>query len=245
MGTKLIIKDDTRVVIESSGCKRRLYRAYCDLCKSDRGYQRIHRAEKPFCKVCASKLEHTGKLVSLATRNKQSSVRKLMLSLFPEKHGFLNRPHSDETKLKLSNLQKKHCKKFGNQFITGKSKGKHSKSTITLLSHKNSGKSPKWKGRIFQYKGCTGTFKMRSSYELVYANWMDNQNIQWEYEPQFRLSDGRLFSPDFRLSNGDIIEIKGYWTKKGQEKWDLFCSDYPNLNKKVLMKADLQKLGII
>ena len=85
---------------------------------------------------------------------------------------------------------------------------------------------------------------MRSSYELAYANWLDAKEIQWKYEPRFILSDGRAFSPDFQLSNGDIIEIKGYWTEVGRTKWDLFCVEYPLVNKKVLMKSDLIELGL-
>jgi predicted nuclease of restriction endonuclease-like RecB superfamily len=108
------------------------------------------------------------------------------------------------------------------------------------MSHSNSGKPPRWKGRVFEYNG----LKLRSSYELFYAQYLDSQGIRWEYEPHFRLSDGRLFSPDFRLDDGTIVEIKGYWTLRGREKWDLFCRDFAGLPKRVMMKGDLINLGM-
>jgi hypothetical protein len=155
-------------------------------------------------------------------------------------HPFLGKSHSPSTKEQLSLKQIKYCKQFGGQF-----KGHtHSVETKATLSIKNSGKEPRWKGRVFQYDGPKGTFKMRSSYELFYAKWMDSQDIEWKYEPRYTLSNGMTFSPDFQLSSGDIIEIKGFWTEKGLYKWTLFCSDYPTTNKKVLMRDDLVCLGM-
>jgi len=53
-----------------------------------------------------------------------------------------------------------------------------------------------------------------------------------------------MFSPDFRLGNGVTIEIKGYWAPIGKMKWELFCIDYPDIPKKILMKNDLIQLGM-
>ena len=160
------------------------------------------------------------------------------------KHGRLGKEHSESTKAVLSKKQKEHCEKFGNQFLTGKSKGKHSKESINKMSSSNTGKPPRWAGRIFQYDGPKGSFKMRSSYELFYARWLDANNIEWQYEPKFKLSNGKMFSPDFKLSSGVIIEIKGYWSIKGRDKWLQFCKDYPSLDKKILLKNDLERLGM-
>jgi predicted nuclease of restriction endonuclease-like RecB superfamily len=155
------------------------------------------------------------------------------------------RHHTKKTKQILSEKQKNWCKEHGNQFLTGKSQGKHTKDSLSIMSEKNSGKEPKWRGRVFQYTGCQGSFKLRSSYELAYAKWLDSQGINWKYEPKFRLSNGRTFSPDFLLENGDIIEIKGFWTEKAKQKWEIFNKDYPNINKKVLYGEDLKTLGIL
>jgi hypothetical protein len=150
------------------------------------------------------------------------------------------RAHTEETKCALSKAQRQICKEHGNQFVTGKSKGKHSKESKIKMSQSNTGKPPRWKGRVFEHKG----LKLRSSYELFYAQYLDSQNIGWEYEPKFRLKDGRMFAPDFRLEDGTIVEVKGYWAEKGKEKWELFCSEYVELHKQVMMKNDLIRLGM-
>jgi predicted nuclease of restriction endonuclease-like RecB superfamily len=85
---------------------------------------------------------------------------------------------------------------------------------------------------------------MRSSYELAYANYLDKEGVDWEYEPQYILSNGMGYAPDFRLGDGTIIEIKGFWTEKARAKWDLFCSDNVQLPKQVIMKQDLLNLGL-
>ena len=92
--------------------------------------------------------------------------------------------------------------------------------------------------------------KLRSSYELFYAKWLDENNIKWEYEPRYTLSNGLSFSPDFKLFRQgecgiivEIVEIKGYWTKIASKKWELFEKDFSDLKKSVLMKDDLIKLG--
>lgn len=95
------------------------------------------------------------------------------------------------------------------------------------------------------YNGSNGPIQMKSSWEVKYATWLDSQKIDWKYEPLFQLSNGYAYLPDFQLSTGDIIEIKGYMREDAQVKWDLFCVDYPSVNKSLLRKDDLKKLGII
>ena len=86
---------------------------------------------------------------------------------------------------------------------------------------------------------------MRSGWEVKYAKWLDGQQILWEYEPSFLLSDGRIYLADFRLSDETIVEIKGYFRPDAKIKWDRFCIEYPKLKKQLLMKTELQKLQII
>lgn len=92
----------------------------------------------------------------------------------------------------------------------------------------------------FQYKGIF----MRSGWEVKYAKYLDSQGIKWEYEPEFELSNGKIYIPDFRLDNGVIIEIKGFWRDDALEKWNMFCNEYPELSKEVLMKQELKDLGL-
>ncbi len=51
----------------------------------------------------------------------------------------------------------------------------------------------------------------RSSYEVLYANYLIDNNIEFEYEPQiFILSNKRRYTPDFWLKNENLyVEVKG------------------------------------
>lgn len=97
----------------------------------------------------------------------------------------------------------------------------------------------------FIYKNNNISIQMRSSWEVKYATWLDSNNIQWEYEPKFLLSSGYVYVPDFRLSDGSVVEIKGYFRPDARLKWEMFCKEYPLIDKQLLMKADLQELKVI
>ncbi len=56
------------------------------------------------------------------------------------------------------------------------------------------------------YKGS----RMRSGWEVTFAEKCDEKNIRWEYEPEtFTLSTGKRYTPDFYLPDFDLfIEVK-------------------------------------
>lgn len=87
---------------------------------------------------------------------------------------------------------------------------------------------------------------MRSSYEIAYAKWLDRQKIKWQYEPKAFDLGKSTYTPDFYLlDSSKYIEIKGYLRDKDQKKMNRFRQLYPDLNLVILMKPDLQKLGIL
>lgn len=52
---------------------------------------------------------------------------------------------------------------------------------------------------------------MRSNWEVLVAQYLDKIGEPWEYEPQvIILRNGQRYTPDFKLSNGGFIEVKGY-----------------------------------
>ena len=218
---------------------RTLYNSNCTDCGIDTGLKRfdVLLKAKHLCKSCNGK-GHLGKIVSEETKILMKKNNHLNNGGI---HPFLGKCHSEKSKQVLSEQQSKYCKEYGGQF-KGK---KHSQETKALLSQKNANRPPRWKGRVFQYDGPNGKFKMRSSYELLYATFLDDNSVAWKYEPQFKLNDGRIFSPDFELiESGTIVEVKGYWTPKGLEKWCTFCKDYSNLPKVIIDKHDLIGLGL-
>lgn len=121
---------------------------------------------------------------------------------------------------------------------------KHSEKTKRKISRATCAQNKAYKSS-FEYVGPKGTISMKSSWEVKYAVHLDSINESWVYEPVFELSNGYFFIPDFQLSTGDIIEIKGYMRPDAQIKWDMFCEDYPSVKKSLLRKDDLQKLGLI
>lgn len=239
----------------------------CDGCgsKVTKNLSQVNENGPIFCSpICRNKNyktarpEWTPKTSSYIAKCQQCGAEYIMPGKFlPNKKRFCSKAcvnqyksslprigHTEATRARLAEKQREYCQTHGNQFSIGKSKGKHTKDTINKMSASNIGRPPKWRGRTFIYDGPMGHFKMRSSYELFYANYLDSQGVQWQYEPQFKLSNGKMFAPDFKLDGGCIIEVKGFWAVVGKEKWELFCKDYPDIPKKVLMKEDLELLGM-
>jgi hypothetical protein len=59
---------------------------------------------------------------------------------------------------------------------------------------------------------------LRSTYEYIFAKWLDKQNIKWDIEKTTYKIGKIIYRPDFFIYENDklkkIIEIKGYWRDK-------------------------------
>lgn len=121
---------------------------------------------------------------------------------------------------------------------------KHSDATKAKISVAAASQNKNYLSK-HDYNGKNGLIVMKSSWEVKYAVYLDLIGKSWVYEPLFKLSNGYAYLPDFQLSSGDIIEIKGYMREDAQKKWDMFCADYPTLKKSLLRKDDLKKLSLI
>lgn len=61
---------------------------------------------------------------------------------------------------------------------------------------------------------------LRSTYEYIYARWLNSTNQNWDVETQvYYLEDNTRYRPDFFLYDESdnvrlIVEIKGYWTNR-------------------------------
>jgi len=111
----------------------------------------------------------------------------------------------------------------------------------------NKGKKHHWYGKIIH--GKWGKYKgiyMRSSWEILYAKYLDKQHINWQYEPIAFELDNTTYTPDFYLpEKNKYIEIKGYWRDDSKKKFNKFKEKYPDKDITVLMKTDLEELGIL
>lgn len=76
--------------------------------------------------------------------------------------------------------------------------------------------------------------RLRSSWEYIYAKWLDEKKIIWDNEvTSYKLKDGRKYLPDFFIYNEkrklkQIVEIKGYslWDRGNTE---MLQEEYPKL----------------
>ncbi len=76
-------------------------------------------------------------------------------------------------------------------------------------------------GRVknVEYKGV----KLKGSWELLVAQWLDDNNIKWEHETRafdYTWNGVRKYYPDFYLPDLDLyIEVKGYERERDLAKW--------------------------
>ena len=185
----------------------------------------------------------------------------------------LGKHHSKKTRTLLSKFRSGKCflseeqkhqmslnmKGSANPFF-GK---RHSSITLRKLSriataNARRGSESNFYGKTFYAKSTPYTrrdgrvVKLKSSWELKTAIYLDKNNISWEYEQKsFPLTyryEGKLKSgtyiPDFFLKD-EIWEVKGYWRKDAEIKFKKFKKIYPHLKIKLLQKKELRAMGIL
>ena len=75
-----------------------------------------------------------------------------------------------------------------------------------------------------------GEYEFRSSWEANIARILNSKKIEWEYERKRFELQNLSYLPDFFLSDGTIIEVKGFWDNESIEKCDMFIRTYPKAN---------------
>lgn len=138
-------------------------------------------------------------------------------------NGMFGKKHSKETKEKMSII---HKKLENSHFKLGHIVSQEIKDKISK-SHK--GIKPSW------YRIIYNGIKMRSSWEVKYAQYLDSKNIKWEYEKKTFDLGNTTYTPDFYLpETNEYIEIKGWWRPKSKEKFETFKNRYPEIRIKVI-----------
>lgn len=148
-----------------------------------------------------------------------------------------------KSKEKMSKLKRGINHPLYNKHHTKKTKERMSKSHTGLQAgEKNPMFGKVTHGKWGEYKG----IKMRSSYEIAFAQWLELSGYKWEYESKTFDLGNTTYTPDFYLPEFDCyIEIKGWWRAKGKTKFDLFIMRHTGINIKVLMQKELQELGVL
>ena len=112
------------------------------------------------------------------------------------------------------------------------------------------GKPPKHgRGSWYECKDGSKVW-MRSSWEVRFAKYLDDNNIDWLYEikkfPIHYLDKDGTYTPDFYLiKENKYIEIKGWWRDDAKVKYDSFQEQYPNIIIEVYDKVILKKLNVL
>jgi hypothetical protein len=85
--------------------------------------------------------------------------------------------------------------------------------------------------------------KMRSLWEVNFAQWCDGSGIKWKYEPKTFDLGNTTYTPDFYLPEFDCwIEIKGRWMPNSKKKYNKFNKEYYS---KLFDKKVLKRFGIV
>ncbi len=98
-------------------------------------------------------------------------------------------------------------------------------------------------GKWTEYNG----IKFRSTWEALYAEYLDNNKMEWKYEERSFDLGQTTYTPDFWIYDKGkfkyLVEIKGYMREDARLKIDLFKEKY-DIPFIVLGKDELKELNI-
>ncbi len=150
--------------------------------------------------------------------------RKMSLSC----KGMNRGPKSEETKRKISEGRKgKGLGPLSSELKLKMSLNRKGKG-LGPLSQEHKNKISKTLSYIVQHDRNKGIlykeYCLRNNWELKTAQWLDQNNIKWEYETKpFLRPCGKHYLPDFYLPlTNEYIEVKGWLNNCSKEKMDDF-----------------------
>lgn len=234
----------------------------CDKCgcESDKKFRDAKKIK--LCLKCSNKINSNKNLNVRKSKLKEwyknhvhplSGTKRPQYVIDAIKKAITGVPLSDETKKKLS------IRNSGNgNPMYGK---KHTKESLEKMCKiqkikVRKGKNSNFYGKCYHGKGgwyeCKNGSKiwMRSSWEIKFAEYLDNKNIDWLFEPRtfpiiYENKEG-TYKPDFYLILDNLyIEIKGYWRDDAFIKFESFKEQYKDIKIDVYDGEKLKELKII
>jgi len=191
------------------------------------------------CVYCDKKIENPGSLKIHENGCKSNPNRKIRISNFKNYNekikngeikknntnqfikaknlGLLKPEVSIETRNKISDRGKKRV-------WSEENKKKHSiimKEAVTKYPDSYTKNNVVGRVKNILYNGV----KLKGSWEVLVAKWLDSKGIKWEHETRYFIYEWngkRKYFPDFYLPELDFyIEVKGYQTDKDVAKWSV------------------------
>lgn len=90
-----------------------------------------------------------------------------------------------------------------------------------------------------RYKKGFRTGNLKSTWELEVKKYLDQKGVKYEYEKKkYRYFTTHLYTPDFILENGIILEVKGYFAADDRAKLKALKEFYPELDIRLVFKKD-------
>lgn len=243
--SKLIYKTDYCFIpyFCNCGCKNIVVLNPNSLKRYERkGYPKFIHGHAVRCQSVETRLKKSKSLLGIPKSKESIEKMKInMPDMSGNKNAFFGHKHKPKSieKIRKSHIGKhysfKTCEKH-RQRMLGSKNHRYGKPAA-----KNSGKGI----RTHYQSPLQGQVCFRSSYELAYAQYLDQNKILWMYEMEtFPLSNEMTYTPDFFLpKENKFVEIKGWMSEKAQIKINKFQEEYP-WDLKIIFKKDLKNLNI-
>lgn len=187
------------------------------LCKNNnslRNHQRL-------CKYNPNKQILVSNFIEYNSRKKELGIKGFNQFTKAKELGLPKPIVSEQTRLKISKSSK------GRKYSAEQRYNKSIAMKKAVETHHDSYTKNNVVGRVrnIEYKGV----KLKGSWEVLVAQWLDNNNVKWEYETkyfEYEWNGIRRYYPDFYLPElGLYVEVKGYERERDLAKWKVV----PNL----------------
>ena len=201
--------------------------------------------------------KNKGRKINSETRKKMSeSLKKIWKnSDFKKNMSEKRKGHlvSEETREKIRSKNIGIKRPYVTEYNKNREKVKgwrHTEESKNKISEGNRGKNngmygkpPKY-SKYTLYKKENFEIKMRSTWEVLFAEYLDSIGKKWEYEKHtFDLGDS-TYTPDF-FSGGIFYEIKGYLHGHSREKIEKFKEIYSDHILILIDRTKMIELGIL